>query len=180
MFYRQMCHLLCVLTANITWTLEVFRTRICYASKRFCDILLDRDSWTKIIFNDWAFITHSNGLKTFKSMKTFLNLLTKLQTFFTVLRCEFAFGQGSPQEVICILINYACLFFAICSSIHDHTDSHCFMKLLQGQLKETLFEWPENNSHGDMVQKSQRILQENKCAYINGEEQDCWFFCFVV
>lgn len=46
------------------------------------------------------------------------------------------------------------------------------MKLLQGQLKETLFDWPEGKSHGDMVQKSQRILQENKVAYINGEKQD--------
>lgn len=44
------------------------------------------------------------------------------------------------------------------------------MKLLQGQLKETLFDWPEGKLHGDMVQKSQRILQENKVAYINGEE----------
>lgn len=60
-------------------------------------------------------------------------------------------------------------FCTICSSIHDHTDSHCFMKLLQGQLKETLFNWPEGKSKGDMVQKSQRILQENKVAYINGE-----------
>uniref|UniRef100_A0A668ATH9 Cysteine dioxygenase n=1 Tax=Myripristis murdjan TaxID=586833 RepID=A0A668ATH9_9TELE len=51
------------------------------------------------------------------------------------------------------------------SSIHDHTDSHCFMKMLQGQLKETQFEWPK--SQGDMVQKSQRILLENKVAYIN-------------
>lgn len=42
------------------------------------------------------------------------------------------------------------------------------MKLLEGQLKETLFEWPDRKSHGDMVQKSQRILLENQCAYING------------
>uniref|UniRef100_A0A3P8VF16 Cysteine dioxygenase n=1 Tax=Cynoglossus semilaevis TaxID=244447 RepID=A0A3P8VF16_CYNSE len=53
------------------------------------------------------------------------------------------------------------------SSIHDHTNSHCFMKLLQGQLKETLFEWPDGNCRGDMVQRSQRVLQENKVAYIN-------------
>ncbi|XP_033946913.1 cysteine dioxygenase type 1 [Pseudochaenichthys georgianus] len=53
------------------------------------------------------------------------------------------------------------------SSIHDHSDSHCFMKLLQGQLKETLFDWPENKSKGEMVLKSQRILQENTVAYIN-------------
>ncbi|XP_076005536.1 cysteine dioxygenase type 1 [Genypterus blacodes] len=53
------------------------------------------------------------------------------------------------------------------SSIHDHADAHCFMKLLQGQLKETLFEWPDRKSQGDMVQKSQRVLQENTVAYIN-------------
>lgn len=69
-----------------------------------------------------------------------------------------------------LLTQCPCVFFTTCSSIHDHTDSHCFMKLLQGQLKETLFDWPEGKSHGDMVQKSQRILQENKVAYINGEE----------
>ena len=62
--------------------------------------------------------------------------------------------------------------FSICSSIHDHSDSHCFMKLLQGQLKETLFDWPENKSKGEMVLKSQRILQENTVAYINGEKPD--------
>ncbi|XP_058878637.1 cysteine dioxygenase type 1-like isoform X2 [Acipenser ruthenus] len=53
------------------------------------------------------------------------------------------------------------------SSIHDHTDSHCFMKMLQGQLKETLFEWPDNKMNGGMTKKSERILHENQCAYIN-------------
>ncbi|XP_048857066.1 cysteine dioxygenase type 1 [Brienomyrus brachyistius] len=53
------------------------------------------------------------------------------------------------------------------SSIHDHTNSHCFMKILQGQLKETLFMWPDSKSHGSMKQKSQRVLQDNKCAYIS-------------
>ncbi|XP_041105215.1 cysteine dioxygenase type 1-like [Polyodon spathula] len=53
------------------------------------------------------------------------------------------------------------------SSIHDHTDSHCFMKLLQGQLKETLFEWPDHKINGGMTKKSERVLQENQCAYIS-------------
>ena len=46
------------------------------------------------------------------------------------------------------------------------------MKLLQGQLKETLFEWPNAKTKGDMVQKSQRVLQENQVAYINGEQSN--------
>uniref|UniRef100_A0A671R2D4 Cysteine dioxygenase n=2 Tax=Sinocyclocheilus anshuiensis TaxID=1608454 RepID=A0A671R2D4_9TELE len=53
------------------------------------------------------------------------------------------------------------------SSIHDHTDSHCFLKLLQGQLKETLFDWPDRTLQGGMLQRSQQVLLENQCAYIN-------------
>uniref|UniRef100_A0A8C6GC31 Cysteine dioxygenase n=1 Tax=Mus spicilegus TaxID=10103 RepID=A0A8C6GC31_MUSSI len=52
------------------------------------------------------------------------------------------------------------------SSIHDHTDSHCFLKLLQGNLKETLFDWPDKKSN-EMIKKSERTLRENQCAYIN-------------
>lgn len=54
-----------------------------------------------------------------------------------------------------------------CSSIHDHTNSHCFLKMLQGNLKETLFAWPDKKSN-EMVKKSERVLRENQCAYING------------
>ena len=76
-------------------------------------------------------------------------------------------NRDSPTELLCV-----CVFCPFCSSIHDHTDSHCFMKLLQGQLKETLFEWPSAKTKGDMVQKSQRVLQENQVAYINGEQSN--------
>ncbi|XP_045508364.1 cysteine dioxygenase type 1-like [Colias croceus] len=30
------------------------------------------------------------------------------------------------------------------SAIHDHADSHCFMKLLSGNLDEVRYDWPEN------------------------------------
>nr|Q6NWZ9.1 RecName: Full=Cysteine dioxygenase type 1; AltName: Full=Cysteine dioxygenase type I; Short=CDO; Short=CDO-I [Danio rerio]AAH59531.1 Cysteine dioxygenase, type I [Danio rerio]AAH67344.1 Cdo1 protein [Danio rerio] len=53
------------------------------------------------------------------------------------------------------------------SSIHDHTDSHCFLKLLQGQLKETLFDWPDRKLQSGMKPRGQSVLQENQCAYIN-------------
>jgi cysteine dioxygenase len=32
------------------------------------------------------------------------------------------------------------------SPIHDHADAHCVMKVLQGRLRETLYEWPENHA----------------------------------
>ncbi|XP_073409282.1 cysteine dioxygenase type 1 isoform X2 [Dendrobates tinctorius] len=53
------------------------------------------------------------------------------------------------------------------SSIHDHTNSHCFLKLLQGNLKETLYDWPQKKSNGSMVKKSEGVLKLNQCAYIN-------------
>ena len=28
------------------------------------------------------------------------------------------------------------------SSVHDHSDAHCFVKVLEGRLKETMFDWP--------------------------------------
>ena len=31
------------------------------------------------------------------------------------------------------------------SSIHDHSDAHCFVKVLDGQLKETMFDWPTSS-----------------------------------
>ncbi|XP_054629351.1 cysteine dioxygenase type 1 [Dunckerocampus dactyliophorus] len=52
------------------------------------------------------------------------------------------------------------------SSIHDHSNSHCFMKMLQGELKETLFDWPKEEG-GQMTERSHSILEENKVAYIN-------------
>lgn len=31
------------------------------------------------------------------------------------------------------------------SSIHDHTSAHCFVKVLQGSLTETMFAWPSES-----------------------------------
>lgn len=34
-------------------------------------------------------------------------------------------------------------FILIICSIHDHTDAHCFVKILDGALVETKYEWPK-------------------------------------
>lgn len=73
--------------------------------------------------------------------------------------CYWALSTGLSTELNCLLCIY--------SSIHDHTDSHCFLKMLQGNLKETLFAWPDKKSN-EMIKKSERTLRENQCAYING------------
>jgi len=35
------------------------------------------------------------------------------------------------------------------SPIHDHTDAHCFMKILDGGLEEVRYEWPEEVQQED-------------------------------
>ncbi|XP_013382471.1 cysteine dioxygenase type 1 [Lingula anatina] len=52
------------------------------------------------------------------------------------------------------------------SSIHSHADAHCFMKVLDGQLKESLYDWPEEEGQ-HMHKKAENIYKKNGVAYIN-------------
>ena len=54
------------------------------------------------------------------------------------------------------------------SSIHDHSNSHCFMKCLDGEFVETKYEWPAEQD-GEMKQKSRTVAKKNDVCYINGK-----------
>nr|CAD7459880.1 unnamed protein product [Timema tahoe] len=66
------------------------------------------------------------------------------------------------------------------SAIHDHADSHCFMKVLQGSLSEVRFSWPEDcpSKDDDNLQETggtrelheigRNSLRTNDVCYING------------
>ncbi|KAJ8924157.1 hypothetical protein NQ315_006941 [Exocentrus adspersus] len=52
------------------------------------------------------------------------------------------------------------------SAIHDHANSHCFMKMLQGSLEEIRFAWPK--TEGEELEEIARTrLHVNEVAYIN-------------
>lgn len=70
------------------------------------------------------------------------------------------------------------------SSIHSHANSHCFLKVLDGAVKEELFEWPSepspahpgdtptaagdnNGEEGGMKKWAEHVFDKNACAYIN-------------
>ncbi|XP_022917051.1 cysteine dioxygenase type 1 [Onthophagus taurus] len=53
------------------------------------------------------------------------------------------------------------------SAIHDHANSHCFMKMLQGKLKEVRYEWPDGEDSEEMVEIGSKILDLNEVCYIN-------------
>ncbi|KAF9585861.1 Cysteine dioxygenase [Lunasporangiospora selenospora] len=49
------------------------------------------------------------------------------------------------------------------SAIHDHSNSHCIMKILDGELKETLYDWPDK-----VVQDS-----DNADSGVGSDPSDC-------
>jgi len=58
------------------------------------------------------------------------------------------------------------------STIHDHSDSHCFMKMLDGSLTEILYNWPteEEKKSGATMEPVRNIrLKTGSVAYINGK-----------
>lgn len=69
------------------------------------------------------------------------------------------------------------------SSVHDHADSHCFMKMLKGDLREKRYQYPnrpgqpqqqQHEPHGEiddreLVEIGETPIGVNDVAYINGE-----------
>lgn len=53
------------------------------------------------------------------------------------------------------------------SAIHDHANSHCFMKMLHGSLQEIRFAWPEKDGEPPK-EICRNKLDMNDVCYING------------
>ncbi|XP_063953011.1 cysteine dioxygenase type 1-like [Lytechinus pictus] len=54
------------------------------------------------------------------------------------------------------------------SSIHSHSDAHCFMKVLDGTLQESMFAWPEDSKKKNaMTQLAVNTYERDQVAYIN-------------
>ncbi|RWS30589.1 cysteine dioxygenase type 1-like protein [Leptotrombidium deliense] len=60
------------------------------------------------------------------------------------------------------------------SSIHDHSNSHCFMKMLAGSLREIRYEWPQNDADTvdadgvhEMKVVGESVLHTDQVTYIN-------------
>ena len=62
-----------------------------------------------------------------------------------------------------------------CSSpVHDHSNSHCLVKVLQGTLTETLYDWPCQGTSGNssttetgLTVKKMTEFQENQVSYMH-------------
>ena len=50
------------------------------------------------------------------------------------------------------------------SCIHAHSDSHCFMKILDGTLRESLYAWPESGKKCSQEQCLQEQCSQEQCS----------------
>ncbi|XP_050396967.1 cysteine dioxygenase type 1 [Patella vulgata] len=56
------------------------------------------------------------------------------------------------------------------SSIHSHANAHCFMKVLDGSVREELYDWPsEDSTETSMSPRQKNTYEKNSCAYISDE-----------
>ncbi|XP_064595967.1 cysteine dioxygenase type 1-like isoform X1 [Liolophura sinensis] len=62
------------------------------------------------------------------------------------------------------------------SSIHSHANSHCFLKVMQGSVKEEMYDWPENSERVaeieeevglKMIPRETMIHESEAVTYIN-------------
>lgn len=57
------------------------------------------------------------------------------------------------------------------STIHDHANSHCFVKVLDGTLREVRFFWPHEKQDEDglMLEKDRYDAKRNSVSYMSDE-----------
>ncbi|KAJ3311779.1 hypothetical protein HDV04_003791 [Boothiomyces sp. JEL0838] len=57
------------------------------------------------------------------------------------------------------------------SPIHDHSNSHCVLKVLDGELLESLYNWPENSDLSappkNLTPSKESLFYENQVTYMH-------------
>ncbi|KAK9374547.1 RmlC-like cupin domain-containing protein [Lipomyces chichibuensis] len=53
------------------------------------------------------------------------------------------------------------------SLIHDHADAHCIMKILQGELVESIYKWPQGDMPRRMQVERRVEYHENEVTYMH-------------
>ncbi|KAJ6641342.1 Cysteine dioxygenase type 1 [Pseudolycoriella hygida] len=56
------------------------------------------------------------------------------------------------------------------SAIHDHADSHCFMKILRGELQEVRYAWPTNGATTEQLPTGDIGSNDEHMTEYDGEE----------
>ena len=75
--------------------------------------------------------------------------------------------QNEEGMFIQNLLHIICIYnFA--SPIHDHSNSHCFMKILDGTLEEIHYYWPKEGESQAIREKEHFLHSRDDVTYIEG------------
>ena len=97
----------------------------------------------------WSKYAHADATKAYTR-----NLVCEVPGLFNLLLLVWTPGKASP--------------------VHDHTDSHCLMKVLLGEIRETRYAMPNRpGEEGPMVQTSSVRYGMNKVSYMADEVSYC-------
>ncbi|KJH44251.1 cysteine dioxygenase type I [Dictyocaulus viviparus] len=73
-------------------------------------------------------------------------------------------GNGKYNMII------LCWGPGMCTNIHDHSGSHCFVKVLEGQLKETRFAFPSEGVEGKpLCPIGESVVSLNDVSYMSDQ-----------
>jgi cysteine dioxygenase len=61
-----------------------------------------------------------------------------------------------------------CWAETIGSRIHDHHKSQCFVKILDGELTETIYQWPDDGVEQELLPIKTKTCRKNEVTYIDG------------
>lgn len=85
---------------------------------------------------------------------------------------HFVLGRHEIFYVSCETVLYL-PYFSTSShrcSIHDHTDAHCFVKILQGELMETRYNCPSDDTIEEpLIETDVFMCSTNQVTYICGK-----------
>lgn len=63
---------------------------------------------------------------------------------------------------------------AATTAVHNHADSHCFYKVLEGKMKEERFDWPQGSKKGhqemtqhEMIPRQEQQFSRDQSSYIS-------------
>lgn len=56
------------------------------------------------------------------------------------------------------------------SAIHDHSESHCFMKMLRGELQEIRYAWPNSDDENDEKSSDDIGMSDEHSMEYDGQE----------
>ncbi|RTG88746.1 cysteine dioxygenase, partial [Schistosoma bovis] len=141
--------------------------------------------------NELSIMNQLNSINLYQSNKEYqMSMISTLNDFIETIRMIFNEDHIDINEVYTILKNFQYEgngkynLLLLCWSedqgtgVHDHAGADCFVKIIKGQIKETIYEWPKhfnpknsynstNETDSPLVVKSVTVMNPGEVTYMH-------------